>query len=306
MKKVLITGSNGLIGQKLVERFLIEKDYEIIASSFSENVIPRKEGYQFELMDVTNQVEVEYILNRYKPEVVIHSAAATQVAFCETQQPEVWKTNVEGTEILAKSTEKIGSQLILLSSDFVFDGRKGPYTEEDKIFPVNYYGKTKLEAEKVAVKYSKNAAIVRTCLVYGTNFTMRRSNFVLWVKYCLEKNGKIRVNNDQWRTPTLAEDIAEACLSIFKLKARGIYNIAGAENLKVLDFANLIADHYKLDKELITDIASEDLEEIGIRPLKTGLIIDKAISELGYKPHTIKEGLKIITKQLKSMESIDD
>jgi len=129
---------------------------------------------------------------------------------------------------------------------------------------------------------------------------------MLWVKYCLEKKGKIMVNNDQWRTPTLAEDIAEACLSITKTKARGTYHIAGAENLKVLDFAYAIADYYKLDKELITEVGSEDLEEIGLRPLKSGLIIDKAISELGYKPHTIKEGLKIITKQLKSMESIDD
>ena len=306
MKKILITGSNGLIGQKLVERFLPEKEYEIIASSFSENVHQLKEGYQFELMDITNPVEVDYILNRYEPEVVIHTAAATQVALCETQQLEAWKTNVEATGILAKSSEKFGSQFILLSSDFVFDGRNGPYSEEGKTQPVNYYGKTKLESEKIAAKISKNLAIIRTCLVYGTNFTMKRSNFLLWVKYCLEKNGHIRVNNDQWRTPTLAEDIAEACLSIVRKEAKGIFHIAGPENMRVLDLAYTIADFYKLDKDLITEVPSEELEEIGTRPLKSGLLINKAAAELDYRPHIIKEGLKIVTKQLKSMESTDD
>jgi len=245
-------------------------------------------------------------LNRYEPEVVIHTAAATQVDLCETQQLEAWKTNVEGTGILADSSENLGSQFILISSDFVFDGRNGPYTEEDKTQPVNYYGKTKLESEKIAAKISKNLAIVRTCLVYGTNFTMKRSNFMLWVKYCLEKNGHIRVNNDQWRTPTLAEDISEACLSIVKKNANGIFHIAGPENMRVLDLAFAIADYYKLDKELITEVPTEELEEISRRPMKSGLIIDKATAELDYKPHTIREGLKIITKQLKSMESIDD
>jgi dTDP-4-dehydrorhamnose reductase len=306
MKKILITGSNGLIGQKLVERCLLEKDYEIIATSFSDNVIHGKDGYQFELMDITNPVEVDYILNRYEPEVVIHTAAATQVALCETQQLEAWKTNVEATGILAESSERLGSQFILLSSDFVFDGRKGPYSEENKPQPVNYYGKTKLESEKIAAKISSNLAIIRTCLVYGTNFTMRRSNFILWVKYCLEKNGHIRVNNDQWRTPTLAEDIAEACLSIVGKEAKGIFHIAGAENMRVLELAYAIADFYKLDKDLITEVSSEELEEIGLRPLKSGLIIDKAAAELDFQPHTIVEGLKIVTKQLKSMESIDD
>ncbi len=306
MKKILITGSNGLIGQKLVERFLLEKEFEIIATSFSENALHLNEGYQFELMDITNSVEVHYILDRYEPDVVIHAAAATRVDLCETQQPEAWKTNVDATAILAESSQRIGSQFILLSSDFVFDGRNGPYSEEAKSNPLNYYGKTKLESEKIAAKILRDLTIVRTCLVYGTNFTMKRSNFMLWVKYCLEKNGHIRVNNDQWRTPTLAEDIAEACLSIVRKKANGIFHIAGPENMRVLDLAYTIADFYKLDKELITEVPTEELEEIGLRPMKSGLVIDKAAAELDYRPHTIKEGLKIVAKQLKSMESIDD
>jgi dTDP-4-dehydrorhamnose reductase len=213
---------------------------------------------------------------------------------------------VEATETLAKAGNKLGSHLILISSDFVFDGRKGPYSETGNPLPINYYGQTKLESEKIATRISKNLAIVRTCLVYGTNFTMKRSNFLLWVKYCLEKSGRIRVNNDQWRTPTLAEDLADACLIIANRKATGIYHIAGPENMKVLDFAYSIAEFYKLDKELIEEVPSVELDETGRRPLKSGLLIDKAVRELEYSPHNLTEGLKIVTKQLKSMESIDD
>jgi len=306
MTKVLITGSNGLLGQKLMERFRPEAGYEIIATSFSENRALNNEGYHFELMDITNPVEVDYILNRYEPDVVIHTAALTQVPLCETNRQEAWKTNVEATETIAKACNRLSSHLIVLSSDFVFDGRKGPYKESDSPGPVNYYGQTKLETEKIALKISKNLSIVRTCLVYGSNFKMNRSNFLLWVKYCLEHSGRIKVNNDQWRTPTLAEDLADACFLIAAQKAMGLYHIAGPENMRVLNFAHLIADFYKLDKEFVTEVPSDELEEVGKRPLKSGLLIDKAVSELGYSPHNLIAGLEIVTKQLKSMESIDD
>jgi dTDP-4-dehydrorhamnose reductase len=306
MFKVLITGSNGLLGQKLVERFRSEGGHEIIATSFSENIAFNKDGYRFELMDITNPAEVEYILNRYEPEVILHTAGLTQVTHCEKNQEEAWRTNVEATETLAKASNKHGSHFILLSSDFVFDGRKGPYKETDATGPVNYYGQTKLEAEKIAGKISKSLSIVRTCLVYGTNFKMNRSNFLLWVKHCLGESERIKINNDQWRTPTLAEDLAEACAIIANTKAKGIYHISGAENVRLLDYAYTIADFYKLDKEFITEVTSSELAETGLRPLKSGLLIDKAVSELGFSPHNIIEGLEIITKQLKSMESTDD
>lgn len=306
MTKVLITGSNGLVGQKLVDRFLLEGGFEIMASSFSGNIALNKEGYQFELMDITNPVEVDYILNSYEPEVVIHTAALTQVALCETKKEEAWKTNVEATETLAKASNKVGAFLILLSSDFVFDGRKGPYRETDSPGPVNYYGQTKLEAEKIAAKIVRNLAIVRTCLVYGTNFKMNRSNFLLWVKHKLENGLRIKVNYDQWRTPTLAEDLAEACAIIAKKRTNGTFHISGPENMRVVDFAYAIADFYKLDREFIAEVSSAELSEIGRRPLKSGFFIDKAINELSYSPHNLTEGMEIVTKQLKSMESIDD
>ena len=306
MTKVLITGSNGLLGQKLVDRFLSDGQFEIIATSFRENIALNQVGYQFELLDITNPIEVDYIFSRYEPDMVIHTAALTQVSICEMNKVEAWNTNVEATQTLARECNKLGSHLILLSSDFVFDGQKGPYRETDTTGPINYYGETKLEAEKIAEKITQNLAVVRTCLVYGTNFKMTRSNFMLWIKYNLENGKKVKINNDQWRTPTLAEDLAKACVSIARNRERGTYHISGPENLRVVDFAYAIADFYKLDRECIAEVSSAELGEIGHRPLKTGLIIDKACSELAYSPHNLTEGLEIITKQLKSMESIDD
>ncbi|NMC39908.1 MAG: sugar nucleotide-binding protein, partial [Bacteroidales bacterium] len=184
MKTILITGSNGLLGQKLVCALYRDHGYRVIATSFSPNRMD-DEGYEFELMDVTNKIEVDYMFDKYHPDVAIHTAAMTQVDTCEKKRTECWQTNVESVKILLENARKHNTHLIHLSSDFVFDGTNGPYSEEDTLNPLNYYGLSKQESEKLVMKYTGPWSIIRTSLVYGVNPSLARPNIVLWLRYAL-------------------------------------------------------------------------------------------------------------------------
>jgi dTDP-4-dehydrorhamnose reductase len=169
--------------------------------------------------------------------------------------------------------------------------------------PVNFYGKSKLAAEELLIGSDIDWCILRTVLVYGITRDMSRSNIVLWVKESLEKGKNIKVVNDQWRTPTLAEDLAMGCYLAARQKAKGIYNISGKDFLSPYDIAMMTAEYFKLDKTLITATDSTQFTQPARRPLKTGFIIDKARKELGYEPHSFEQGLSILAAQiLKSMK----
>lgn len=297
MKTVLITGSNGLLGQKLVRRFRSTGQYHVVATSFSPDRM-EEEGYQFELMDITNPVEVDYVFSRHRPSVVIHTAALTQVDVCETKKKECWETNVQAVGNLLKSAAKSRAHFIHLSSDFVFDGKSGPYSESDPVGPLNYYGISKLESEKEVMQYSGKWAIVRTSFVFGLNPSLARPNFVLWLRYALKEGQRIKVNNDQFRTPTFVEDLAEGCLALTEREKSGIFHLAGGEYMSVLELAEKVAVSFGLDRNLIEPVSSSDLNETGVRPLKAGLRIEKAYHELGFRPHPFVEALEILGRQI--------
>ncbi|MDW8288421.1 MAG: sugar nucleotide-binding protein, partial [Flammeovirgaceae bacterium] len=166
--------------------------------------------------------------------------------------------------------------------------------------PINFYGETKWEAEKIIRNSKTPWAIVRTCLVYGTNFQLTRSNIVLWVINNLRQRNPIRVVVDQWRTPTLVEDLAEGCLTILKRQAKGIFHLAGKDFLRPYDLAHLTAQIFDLDATLISPTDASQFKEIGKRPLKTGLDISKAKAELDYSPRSVVEGLCLMREQFKN------
>jgi dTDP-4-dehydrorhamnose reductase len=181
----------------------------------------------------------------------------------------------------------------------VFEGNQnGLYSEEDMPNPVNYYGKTKLEAEELVRDSSLEWAIVRTCLVYGVTPEMSRSNIILWVKNSLEQQKNIKVVDDQWRTPTLAEDLSNACVIILKRRNKGIYHISGEEYITPYQFALFAAKLYDLDEKLISPTDASQFKEVGTRPLKTGFNISKAKKDLSYTPHSLKDGLLLVGKQI--------
>jgi dTDP-4-dehydrorhamnose reductase len=301
MKKIVITGSNGLLGQKLVYALILRNDVEVIATSVGENRMIKKEGYTYQQLDITNKSEVENIFLKYKPDVIINTAAMTNVDACESKRDECWALNVTAVQNIVDAIGSCSpnSHLIHLSTDFVFDGEKGSeYDETDKPNPGSYYALSKYESEKILEKSSIKWAIVRTIIVYGIVDNMSRTNIVLWAKDALTKGQKINVVDDQFRSPTLAEDLADGCVLIADKGAQGIYHLSGPNTMSILDLVYTVADFWKLDRSLITPSKSNNLNQAAKRPPRTGFNISKAKSELGYNPQSFVEGLKILGKQL--------
>ena len=296
--RILVTGSNGLLGQKLTMLLDHQSDIHTVATArkpVSYSLIKA----EFRILDVTNQKETEKVILEAKPDVVIHTAAMTQVDQCETEREACWKANVTGVENLVNACEKVNTFLVHVSTDFIFDGTHGPLDESAVPKPVNYYGESKLAGERAVMNSKLDWAILRTVLVYGVTEDMSRSNIVLWVKKSLEEGKTINVVNDQWRTPTLAEDLAMGCYLAATKKAKGIFHISGERMMTPYDIAIETADFFGLDKTLVKQTDSSKFKQPAARPLKTGFIIDKAKRVLGYQPHSFREGLSIIGNQLK-------
>lgn len=311
MKKILITGSNGLLGQKLIYALLKRKEVEIIATSLGENRTHEKQGYLYESLDITQKNRVRELMLKHTPDVVINTAAMTNVDACEFEKEKCWDLNVNSVKHFIDLIEysKISAEpssrslrnchFIHLSTDFVFDGLKGPYNESDEPNPLSFYAKSKYESERLLQQSKINWAIIRTIIIYGVVDNMSRSNVVLWAKDSLEKNKQINVVDDQYRSPTLAEDLAEGCISAALKNATGIYHISGKDIMSILELVYRVADFWKLDKNLVNPVKSDTLNQPAKRPPRTGFVLSKAIHDLGYNPHSFEEGLKILDGQLK-------
>jgi dTDP-4-dehydrorhamnose reductase len=295
--RILVTGANGLLGQKLSQLIHDQADHQLIATARGKSHLHLKDVEYYPL-DITEPHAVLDTIKKAKPDVIINTAAMTLVDKCETEQEACWTANVTSMEHLVKACAATGTHLVHVSTDFIFDGSHGPLDEAATPNPVNFYGKSKLAAEEILKASSIDYCILRTVLVYGITQDLGRSNIVLWVKESLENGKTIQVVNDQFRTPTLAEDLAFGCFLAATKKARGIYNISGSDFISPYDIAVKTAEYFGLDKSLIKAVDSTIFKQPARRPLITGFIIDKAKKELGYKPHTFDEGLKIIATQI--------
>ncbi|NEU07348.1 SDR family oxidoreductase [Flavihumibacter sp. R14] len=299
MMKILVTGSNGLLGQKLTEIILSNPELQLVATGKGPDRFPQDGKYDYAELDVSDGIQVEQVLRLHRPDVLIHGAAMTNVDECENRKDECWIANVDSVKNLIVACEKLDIHLIHLSTDFIFDGEAGPYTEEAEPHPLSYYGLTKLEAEKLIKASSASWTILRTIIVYGIVNDMSRSNIVLWAKNALEKGAPINVVNDQWRMPTLAEDLAACCVLAARKKKQGVYNASGKDMMSIIELVEKVADYWNLDKSLINPISSASLNQAARRPKRTGFVLDKSIRELGYTPHSFQEGLFILDQQLK-------
>ena len=297
MMKLLVTGANGLLGQKLISLSASLQEISFVATGRGENRNPTGK-YEYRQLDVTSREEVSTVLKEINPDVVINCAAMTHVDQCETHQEACWSQNVRALEYLIASCIEANAFLIQLSTDFIFDGLAGPYTEEAVAHPLSYYGKSKLASEDLLKSSPVKSAIVRTVLVYGIAHDMSKSNIILWVKHSLEQGKKIQVINDQWRTPTLAEDLALGCTAIAQKRAEGIFNLSGKDLLTPHEMALKTAHFFKLDASLIEEVDGSVFTQPAQRPARTGFILDKAITELNYNPHSFDEGMAILQKQL--------
>lgn len=295
--KILVTGSNGLLGYKLIQLLASHSEITTIATA-RKSIGGLPANVRFVELDITDRKQTLDVITEAKPNVVINTAAMTQVDQCETDREACWLANVTGVENVQHACEQNGCHLIHISTDFIFDGTLGPLDETAVPHPVNFYGESKLAGEQVVMKSRIPWAILRTVLVFGVTPDMSRSNIVLWVKNSLESGKTIQVVNDQWRTPTLAEDLAIGCYLAAINKATGIYHISGDEMLTPFDIAIRTAEFFKLDARLIKPADSTTFKQPARRPLKTGFIITKARKELGYQPHTFRQGLALVAGQL--------
>ncbi|MBM4165512.1 MAG: SDR family oxidoreductase [Ignavibacteria bacterium] len=294
-KKILITGSNGLVGQKLAFVFSQSEQYQLLLTSKHEksvfgNLLPYRK------MNLSVKKEVHSVVNDYLPDVIINAGSYTDVDGCEKEKEQAWLANVVGVEHLI-SAVKSETHIIHYSSDYIFDGKAGPYDETSLPNPISYYGKTKLASENALRMSSHPFTILRTLIVYGTGINVK-TNFALWVIRSLQEKKNIRVVTDQWGNPTLADDLAFAALKIVELERAGVYNIAGENILNRFQFAQTIAEQFQLNTSHIIPIVTSDLKQVAPRPLRSGFITLKAETELSLKLSGVTKGLSVLYHQL--------
>ena len=298
MIKIIITGSNGFIGQELLHRAVRAVDIMPVALSKGENRFSEHSEYQYVSVDILDADELERQIQIHQPQCLIHTVAMANVEACESDPEKCYRVNTEPLETLTRLAEEYNFHLVYLSTDFVFDGLKGPYAETDTPHPLNVYGASKLDAEKLIMASNCRWSIVRTILVYGKPRDPNRSNFILWVKKSLEENKSIKVVTDHVRMPTLVGDLADVCLSMARMKVTGLFHISGEEVFSVNEIARNIAEFWNLNDGLIVDVQSKDLPSAVARPEYTGFDISKAKKELNFQPHSLMEGLQMIDDSL--------
>lgn len=291
--KLLITGASGLLGSKLSELARIRKCkvYAAYNQHKPVNGIPIK-------FDVSNRNAVEKAFGKIKPEAVVHAAALTNVDKCESEKELAWKINVEGTKTIAESCKKHHAFLVYISTDYVFDGEKGMYSEKDEPAPINYYGLTKLKGEESIKNLTNEYCIARSSVIYGSIPAIGKINFALWLLHKLKRRERVKIVTDQWNSPTSNTNLANMVLEVLEEKLTGTFHLAGATRLSRYEFSQLLAKNFSLDMNLITPVSSKDIPWIAKRPKDSSLDIDKAYQKFKNKPLKIHEALEKMEKEI--------
>ncbi|MCC5921792.1 MAG: SDR family oxidoreductase [Cyclobacteriaceae bacterium] len=291
--KIFLTGANGLLGQTLIGQIKDKATIELIASgSGSCRFDDSAQNISYISLDLSDTTAVIKTIEEHRPDVIIHGGAMTQVDDCEDAKAAAYRINVMGSQAVAVAACSINAFLIHISTDFIFNGEDGPYREDAKAGPVNYYGLTKWMAEEAVSVLTDRSAILRTVLVYGKVAGMSRSNIMLWLKEKLALGEEIQVVDDQLRSPTWVEDLAEACMLCAVKQKTGIFHISGDEMMSPYEMAQRIAKYFGYSMQNVKKANSSNFRQRALRPPKTGFIIEKAKQELEYQPHSFQEALE--------------
>ncbi|MGB2804916.1 MAG: dTDP-4-dehydrorhamnose reductase [Candidatus Zixiibacteriota bacterium] len=288
MKTVLITGANGLLGQKLCRDF--SSSHKIVATDLHPESCVSLPNLSYESLDLTDGKALEFHVRFYNPSIIINAAAYTDVDGCEINKDQARGVNVDGVRNLVRVCREQGIKLVHLSTDYIFDGESGPYSEDDPPHPVSFYGKTKLESENVVRQGGIDSLIVRTNVLYGFGKKVKK-NFLLWLLEKLSAGDKLKIVNDQFNNPTLADNLSLCILEMVKRDLSGVFHIGGAEYLSRYDFALKVAQKFGFDNADISPIKTETLKQKAKRPLRGGLKTEKARSALETKLLNVEEGL---------------
>ena len=251
----------------------------------------------FVKLDISDKEKVDEAFKKIKPDVVVHAATLTDVDKCELNKDLAWKINVEGTKNIVQASNLAGSFLIYISTDYVFNGEKGRYTEADVPDPINYYGLTKLKAEE-QVKTQAEYFIARPSVIYGSTPAAGKVNFALWLIETLRRGEHVKIVTDQWNTPTLNTNLAEMTLEVVERKLTGTFHLCGATRVSRFEFAQQIADTFGLDRSLIDPVLSSQFTWPAKRPMDSSLDTSKAQQTLQNKPLEMSEALSKLKMEL--------
>jgi dTDP-4-dehydrorhamnose reductase len=307
---VLITGVHGFLGQHTVRLFLDESNYELVLTGREQTTLfadikeePRVHAYY--PMDITDRASVREVVQSVKPDVIVNCAAYVKVDNAERDRETTWKTNVSAVEHLAESARKVDARIVQISSDYVFDGTRAPYSESDAAHPLNYYGRTKLASENVLRTSGIEHTIIRTCLLYGAA-EHANVNFALAVVEALQAEKPIELPTDLYSSPTLVDDVALAIVRATERHKTGLYHIGGPEMLSRFQFAGRIAKAFRLNASLITPVLSEDMPKPEVRaerPMRSGFVCLKAQTDLSLRISNVDEGLQVMSRGMHDLEN---
>ena len=286
--KIFITGGSGLFGSKVAE--IAQARGDEVFSGYAHNLPEYGRAVKFDLLD---EKTISELVGKIEPEVIIHSAALTDVDRCEREQELAYKMNVDGTRAIATAAEKAGSFLIYISTDYVFDGLCGMYREDDRPNPVSYYGYSKLQGEQFC-----RGCIARTCVIYGSRPASGKVNFALWLLNNLNSDKEVRVVTDQFITPTLNTNLAAMVLEAADRRLCGVYNLVGATRISRYDYALELAREFDLDKSLILPSRMADLMWAAKRPIDSSLDTSKARAELMERPLPLNKALRTLRTEI--------
>ncbi len=284
MAKLLVVGASGQIGGALLNE-AIKSEHQVLGTRFTQNF----DEPNFVSLDLSNQKNIQDVFDQFKPDVVYACAALANVDYCETHPDESLATNYEAIVKLVDFANQSKARIIFLSTDYVFNGKDGPYPEDATPDPINVYGKHKLMAEQYVQSNAKDYLIVRTTITFGNE--RQGKNFYLVLKSKLSSGQEMRVPTDQFGSPSYNKSIAQALLELGPHKLQGVLNISSDSFISRYDFALLIAKIFELDKNLIIPVTTPELNQAATRPMKAGLLIDKAKSLLKTKLLNAQEAL---------------
>jgi dTDP-4-dehydrorhamnose reductase len=295
-RKILLTGANGLLGQKTTEVFARETEHELILTDLAEKAEePRKFAYY--ALDITSKEAVKQFVKEHNPDTIINAAAYTNVDGCETERELSWRVNVDAVKHLIIASRINSSKIIHVSTDYIFDGIHGGYDENAAPNPLSFYGKAKLASENALIASGVESAIIRTMIIYGYGKNVKQ-NFALWLINTLGRNEPVKIVDDQYGMPTIVDDLGLAVMKIVEGERTGIYNVCGSEYLNRYEFALKLADVFGFDKSMIVPIKTSELQQAAARPMNSSFVLLKAETELGLKTLNVRDGLYLLKSQL--------
>lgn len=289
--KLLITGASGLLGHKIAS-LALNKGHDVY-SIYNEH--PTNIGTPVKV-NLTNPNEIQKLIAKIQPEAVIHTAAYTNVDGCETNKDLAWKVNAEATKQIATASANIDAHLTYVSTDYVFDGEKGLYKEEDQPNPISYYGYTKLKGEEFVKKHSKEWCIPRPSVIYGWSQTSKL-NFATWIIDNLKQQKEVKILTDQYVSPTLNTNLAEMLLEIAEKRITGILHTAGASRVSRHEFALKLTQVFKLNTNLIIQAKMNEISWKAKRPKDSSLTVSKASTILNATPLKLSQALEMMRKE---------